>query len=154
MIAEIVACALSVGVPGGVCAWAYHEGSKARKARRRIAQAPIRDLAPAQHGPAVRRIRPEDPRLREPLSERERTAFEGITGESRPGRRSLVAAIRTSPGAGGGEPPVPGDAQRPAAGARPAFQSAGWQEGCEGPGVLGGSPAGPRTSPQAESGRQ
>ena len=136
MIRLIVGAAVVVML-AGVLAWTYILGCQSRaRARRQIAQATIRDLAPGH--PAGRGIHPEDPRLSEPLTEQERTVFDAITGESQSRRRVLVARTpKNVPDCAAGEV-APSGAQRPAAGAAEALQHAGRKEGAGAPRRFGG----------------
>jgi hypothetical protein len=93
------------------------------------------------HHPAWHRAHPRNPGLPvdgRPLDDYEARAFDAITKR----RRVLVAAAVSpqivSSGAEGGETPASeGAHRRPAA---DAWQPAGRQERCEGPGELGDSP--------------
>ena len=143
MIATI-ACAGCFAVALAVCVWAYLEGHR----RHRRCPAPVaRVLVP--HHPAWRRAHPRNPGLPvdgRPLDDYEARAFDTITK-----RRVLVTAAMIVPsGACDGESRAPAGLPRsPGAGAvrPPSHRAGGRQEGCESPGVLGGSPVGSRTSP-------
>jgi hypothetical protein len=128
MIAVFAICAVALAV----CVWAYLEGRR----RRRRHPAPVaRVLVP--HHPAWHRAHPRNPGLPvdgRPLDDYEARAFDAITE-----RRVLVTAATmiVPSGAWEGSPSCQTGPPRPAA---DAWQPAGRQERCEGPGELGDSP--------------
>ena len=156
---SILIAAICVLAAIAVCAWTWLEGCRARK---RIAQATIRELAPGH--PAGRGIRPEDPYLRVPLSDGERRTFDAITER----RRVLVGIPHGSPmnvsAGAAGEVALAGAHERPAGIGVPPAEApplAGRKEGTGAPGTFGGFVSGglpchrtPRASDESRTGHE